>query len=193
MVAQLIVFFAVGLKAKVDHKQRHRLLGQFDPQVAVPKPIFGLDQLAVGGGPVGVRDHQIGRHDRTVGKGNARHHFFAALAADVNLANRSVVGDRAAQFLKLFHKALHQGTRATHGKVNAPGLFHKVDHGVDGGHGEGVAAHQQGLEAKHLAQLVALKVFAAKAKQVANRTQFQQVGGHLEHGAHGAKVGIAQL
>ena len=164
VVAELFGFGAVGLEAKVDHKHRHRLLGQLHPQVAVPEAVLGFDELAVGVGPVAVGDHHVRVHHRAVGEGNARGDFFAALLADVDFGDFGVVADLAAQILKLFHKALHQCPGAAHGKVDAPGFFHEVNHGVDGGHREGVAAHQQRLEGEDLAQLVALEVAAAEAE-----------------------------
>ena len=67
VVAEFFGFGAVGLEAKVNHKHRHRLLGQLHPQIAVPEAVLGFDQFAVGVGPVAVRNHHVRVHHGAIG------------------------------------------------------------------------------------------------------------------------------
>ena len=60
-------------------------------------------------------------------------------------------------FDEVDHSA-HQGTGSSHGEVHAPLALEKADQGVDGGGGEGIASHQQGMKAQHLAKFFALDI-----------------------------------
>ena len=68
-----------------------------------------------------------------------------------------------------------------------------MNHGVDGGHAQRVAAHQQRLEREHLLHLGVAEILAGKAEQRPHRVQFHQVRHHFQHGRHVSEVGVAQL
>ncbi len=54
VVAQLGILLAISLKAKVNHHQRHRLLGELDAPIAIPEAVLFVDELLVGSRPVSI-------------------------------------------------------------------------------------------------------------------------------------------
>ena len=76
---------------------------------------------------------------------------------------------------------MDEGARATHGKVDAPFALEVVDHGVDGGGLEGIAADEEGMEGEDFAEPLRLNVARGHLPDGAIGAEADEVGSDAEH------------
>ena len=91
---------------------------------------------------------------------------------DEEFVDGRVEAEFPAQIFQEFDEGLDEGAGAPHGKVDAPFALEVVDHGVDGGGLEGIAADEEGMEGEDFAEPLRLNV----------------ARGHLPDGAVGAEA-----
>ena len=192
VVAQIGVAVA-HLIAEIDHHQRHALLAELDQRVAIDLAMRLVDQLEIGVRVIAVRHHDIGLQRLARGECHAGGDTLATALLDVDPIDLGVELQRAAQFLELADHCSDERTGAAHREMHAPGLFDEMDHRIDGGHLQRVAADEQRFEAEHLPHLVALEIFADERKQRLHRAQLEQIGHDAEHRPEAAEIGIAEF
>ena len=150
--------------AEIDHHQRHALLAELDQRVAIDPAVRLVDELQIGGRIVGVRHDEVGRQRFAVRQRHAGRDALAAALLDLDPIDLGVQPHRPAELLELADHRSDQRAGAADREMHAPGLFDEMDHCIDRGHLERVAADQQRLEAEHLPHLVALEKFRDQRK-----------------------------
>ncbi len=191
MVLQLRV---VVVEPEVEHEQRiaEALLAQrlgFGHAARIV-----AQQLGIGVHDVGVRGHGVGREQAAVFQA----HAAGASALRFDARHRGVQLDAAADVLEQPGQRLDQRPGAAAREPHAPAPFQCVDQRVDRGGGEGIAAHQQRMEGKGLAQVLVLDEARDHAVDAAPGLQARELRPGLDHVAegeegHGAELDVAFL
>ena len=158
--------------AEIPDEQSHRVMALGNFAVGPHPAMFRGHQVFVGPSGVAVAHHNVGRYKL------AAVQFDPAGAAlfNANAHDWRVAAQRHAALFQQTHQAFDDGACATHGRVNAPSAFKRVDECVSAGHSKRVAANQQGVKAHHNAQLVVADVFGHQAVQAAPCAHAQKIG-----------------
>jgi hypothetical protein len=177
------------LQPEVDDEQAHAETLALDglgrrlaAAVVAQQLVVGVDHVAVAGdqteGVLGaVLQPDAG--DAALGGGDA--------------VDRRVQPHLPAQILEQPHHAANEGAGAAAREPHAPLPLQRVDQGVDGGGGEGIAAHQQGVEAEGLPEVRVLDVLGHLVVDRAPGLELGQLGRGAEHLAEAEKGGGPQL
>lgn len=136
--------FVDAAGTEVDDEEAHRILHAVELLVGpLVAGAFG-EHFAVGVGDVGVGDDGVGGvHLADIGIDAG-----GGAAAGEDAADGGIEMDFAAELLEELTEGGDDGTGAAHGVMDAPFAFEVVDEGVDGGCLEGIAAHEEGMEAE---------------------------------------------
>ncbi len=138
---------------------------------------------------VGVRRHRVGHEPAAV----FQPHAAGEIAGGLDARHRCVQFQLAAHVLEQAHQAFHERAGAAAREPHAPAPFERVNEGIDRRGGERVAAHQQRMEGKRLAQLLVLHEARHHAVHALPRLQPRKLRTGLDHVAEGEEGHGAQL
>lgn len=83
--------------------------------------------------------------------------------------------------LEELDEGLDEGAGTAHGKVDTPFAFEVVNHGVDGGGLERIAADEEGMKGENLAEALGFNVAGGHLPNGAIGTEADEIGGDAEH------------
>ena len=112
------------------------------------------NQVAIEMGRIRVRDHDIGLHDGAVGK----HDPAGDTLLDTNTLDRRAQAQGDSLPLHQAAQRLGDGPGAAHGEVHPMRPLEEMDQTIDAGGIERIAAHEEGLDRKCPAELIAYEM-----------------------------------
>ncbi len=146
---RVVEHIRIGLAgSEVPHEESTGVTCPVDPPVGPALAPDPRQEIAVGPGGIGVGDHQIRRNLLAV----CQAHALGLTVPHQDLRHLGLVADLVALTLDQAHQPIDQGAGPSHRGVHPPTPLQEGDQGVDGGHGEGVAPDQQGMEGQDGAQ-----------------------------------------
>ena len=166
----------LALGAEVPDEQAHRVAAAVDAAIGPVAAVLGRHQLLVGPGGVGVAHHDVGRDALAAGQCDAG----GAAVVDLDALDLGAQAQRAAQVGQHADQALDQRADAAHRPMHAEAAFQRVDQAVHAGHGKGVAADQQRLQAERHTQFRVLHVAGHHRVQAAPAAHAHQQRCRLE-------------
>ena len=106
---------------------------------------------------------------------------------DEKFVHGRVEANFAAKILKKFDQGLDQGSGSTHSEVNSPFALQIVDHGVDGGGLERIAADEKRMEGEDFTKALRFDVARGHLPYRAIRTESDEVWSDSKHVGEGGE------
>ena len=112
---------------------------------------------------------------------------------DEKFVHGRVKAKLSTQIFQEFDEGLDKGARASHGKVNAPFALQIVNHGVDGGGLERIAADEKRMEGEDFTKALRFDVARGHLPDRAVGAESDQIRGHAQHVGKGGEGVIGQF